>query len=456
VTGAPPARDEARADVVVLGAGAAGLAAARTLADAGRRVLVLEARDRVGGRIHSRTLDEGGFLDLGAQWLGSGQARLAAWLRRYAIPTYPSPTAGQNVLLWGGRRTRYRGTIPRLPLRSLLGVGWAQLRLDRMATQVPRDAPWRAKDAAAWDAQSFGDWMRANVGDDVARRLLEIGMETVLAESADRYSLLHALFYIHAGVDTDTLLGSAGGAQETRVDGGMQRLPEAMAAGLDVRLSTPARSVEWSRDEVCVRADGLLVRAGRAVIALPPPLAAELAFSPALPASRAALHEGMPMGAAGKCFAIYDRPFWRDQGLSGQLVTDHGPCHVTFDSSPPGGRPGILLGFVEADGSRELAAQDEPSRRARVLAGFARAFGPEALAPRSYVDRFWAQEPWSRGCYGAFCPPGLWTRHGDAMRAPVGPIHFAGTETATVWSGYIDGALQSGERAAEEILVGAG
>lgn len=454
MTAASPTGDEARADVVVLGAGAAGLAAARTLADAGRRVIVIEARDRVGGRIHSRSLAGGGFVDLGGQWLGSGQARLAAWLRRYDIPTYPSPTAGQNVLLWQGQRALYRGTIPKLPLRSLIGVGWAQLRLDRMAKRVPRDAPWRAKRAAAWDAQSFGEWMRENVGDEVARRLLEIGMETVLAENADRYSLLHALFYIHAGVDTDTLLGSAGGAQEKRVDGGMQRLPEAMAVGLDVRLSAPARSVEWSGDEVCVRADGLVVRAGRAVIALPPPLAQELDFLPRLPASRAALHEGMPMGAAGKCLAIYDRPFWRDEGLSGQLVTDQGPCHVTFDSSPPGGRPGILLGFVEADGARALATHDEPARRERVLAGFARAFGPKALSPRSYVDRLWAEERWSRGCYGAFCPPGLWTRHGEAMRAAVGPLHFAGTETATVWSGYIDGALQSGERAAEEILVG--
>jgi monoamine oxidase len=136
------------------------------------------------------------------------------------------------------------------------------------------------------------------------------------------------------------------------------------------------------------------------------------------------------------------------------VVTDQGPCHVTFDASPPDGRPGILLGFVEADGARELATHDEPARRERVLAGFARAFGPRALSPGSYVDRLWSEERWSRGCYGAFCPPGLWTRHGQAMRTPVGPLHFAGTETATIWSGYIDGALQSGERAAEEILVG--
>jgi monoamine oxidase len=447
------AATDVRADVVVLGAGVAGLAAARTLADAGRKVVVLEARDRLGGRVHTHELDDGTWVDLGGQWLGSGQARLAAWLRRYAIPTYPTPAHGQSLLRWNGKSTRYRGTIPKLPLRSLLGVGWAQLRLDRMAKRVPREAPWRAPEAAKWDAQSFGEWMRTNVGDDVARRLLEIGMETVMAENADRYSLLHALFYIHSGVDTDTLLGSEGGAQETRVVGGMQRLLEAMAAGLDVRLGAPVRAVEWEDRGVVVHADGLVVRAARAIVAVPPPLAAEIAFTPALPTSRAALHTGMPMGAAAKCFAIYDEPFWRRDGLSGQAVTDEAPCHVTFDSSPPDGRPGILLGFAEADGARELAALPEPERRARVLGGFARLFGDAALAPRAYVDRFWAQEIWSRGCYGAFCPPGLWTRHGTAMRATVGPLHFAGTETATAWSGYIDGALQSGERAASEILA---
>lgn len=446
----------ARRDVVVLGAGVAGLAAARTLQDAGRSVTVLEARDRVGGRVCTQVLEDGTWVDLGGQWLGSGQARLAAWLRRYGIPTYPTPSAGDNVLVWGGQRVRYRGTIPKLPLRSLLSVGWAQLRLDRMAKRVPRDAPWRAAKAEAWDGQSFGAWLRENVGDEVARRLLEIGMETVFAENADRYSLLHALFYIHSGVDTDTLLGSEGGAQETRVVGGMQRLPEAMARGLDVRLGTPVRLVEHQAAGARVQTDGGAFEAARVVCAVPPILAREIAFAPSLPASRAALHEGMPMGAAGKCFAIYDAPFWRDDGLSGQVVTDEGPCHVTFDSSPPEGRPGVMLGFVEADGARELAAFDEPERRRRVLAGFARAFGPKALAPRAYVDRFWANETWSRGCYGAFCPPGLWTRHGAAMREPAGVIHFAGTETATAWSGYIDGALQSGERAAAEILGATG
>lgn len=451
--------DSVSCDVVVLGAGFAGLAAARSLDDASKaggkkpKTVVIEARPRVGGRVFTTTLDDGTWVDLGGQWLGAGQDRLARWLARYRIETYKTWTAGENVLLWKGKRTLYRGTIPKLPLLALVGVAWAQFRLDRMAKKVPLDAPWEAKDAAAWDAQSFGQWMRDNVGSDLARELLAIGMETVFAENADNYSLLHALFYIHSGKDTDTLLGSEGGAQETRVNGGMQRLATAMAEGLDVRLSSPVRRVEWTQGGVTVLCDGLTVSARRAIVTLPPPLMKEVEFEPALPLSRSALRDGMPMGAAGKCVAVYDEPFWRKDGLSGMCVSDEGPCHVTFDSSPPSGKPGVLLGFVEADGARELGKLGDAERKESVLACFAKYFGEEAKRPRSYIDKLWAQDEWARGCYGAFCPPGLLTKHGAALREPVGALHWAGTETAAVWSGYIDGALSSGERAASEVLA---
>ncbi len=443
--------EEVRCDVVVLGGGFAGLAAARVLVDAGREVVVLEARDRVGGRVFTTTLDDGTWIDLGGQWLGAGQERLVHWLGRYAIETYKSWTAGDNLLVWRGKRTRYRGTIPKLPLLALIGVGWAQARLDWMAKKVPLDAPWNARQAADWDRQSFGAWVRENVGNEQARALLDIGMETVFAENANHYSLLHALFYIRSGLGTDSLLGTEGGAQDTRVKGGMQRLAQAMAEGLTVRTSTPVRRVEWG-DGVVVHADGVTLRATRAVVALPPPLANEVEFSPPLPRSRSALHAGMPMGAAGKCVAVYERPFWRDEGLSGMAICDEGPCHVTFDSSPADGRPGVLLGFVEGDGARALGKLGEEERRARVLACFARYFGARAREPRRYSEKLWEHDEWARGCYGAFCPPGLLTEHGVALRAVVGPLHWAGTETATAWSGYIDGALQSGERAAGEIL----
>lgn len=442
-------------DVIVIGAGFAGLAAARTLVDErSSDVLVLEARDRVGGRVFTDTLPDGTWVDLGGQWLGVEQHRLSFWLERCKIPTYKSYTTGENLLLWKGARTRYRGTIPKLPLMALVGVGWAQLRLDRMAKKVPLDAPWTAKGAAEWDRTSFGQWMRDNVGNDTARRLLELGMDTVFAENADRYSLLYALFYIHSGRGTDILLGSDGGAQDTRVDGGMQRLANVMAEGLDVRVSHPVSRVVWTKDSATVECEiqGKTQRfsARRVIVTTPPPLTHKITFEPALPEGRAALNRRMPMGAAGKCIAVYDTPFWREEGLSGQCVSDEGPCHVTFDSSGPSGKPGVLMGFLEGDEARAMAKLSASERRERVIECFVRYFGDKARAPKQYVDKLWEEDPWAMGCYGAFFPPGLLTEHGAALRTPVGPIHWAGTETATVWSGYIDGALSSGERAARE------
>lgn len=442
-------------DIVVIGAGFAGLAAARTLIDRGRSpsdVVVLEARERVGGRVYTTRLEDGTWVDLGGQWLGVKQTRLEYWLRRYRLPTYKSYMKGDNLLLWKGVAKRFRGTIPSLPVLSLMGVGWAQLRLDWMAKRVPLDAPWKAKRAKEWDAQSFGQWMRENVGDTLARQLLEIGMETVFAENANNYSLLHALFYIHSGKGMDMLLGSDGGAQDSRVEGGMQTLAEAMAVGIDVRTRCAVREIEWSSSAVTIRCDQLTVKARRAIVTVPPKLAHEIKLIPALPTSRAALHANMPMGAAGKCIAVYDEPFWRNDGLSGMCVSDEGPCHVTFDSSPSSGKPGVLLGFVEGDGARALGKQTPEARERLVLECFAKYFGPRARAPRIYTDKLWEHDEWARGCYGAFCPPGLLTAHGHALRAPVGAIHWAGTETATEWSGYIDGALSSGERAATECI----
>jgi monoamine oxidase len=444
----------AAVDVAIVGAGFAGLSAARTLARAGLRAVVLEARDRVGGRVYTRPLAgawAGGWVDVGGQWAGPGQRHLLALLAEQGARTFPTWTRGDNLVQHGGRSKRYRGTIPRLGLRSLIEVGLAQWRLDRMARQVPLAAPWSAARAAAWDATTLGAWLDAKLRTPVARTLFGAGLETVFAAPLDEISLLHALFYIHGGKDLDTLFGTADGAQATRVDGGMQGVAEALARGLDVRLGCPVRRVEHGGAGVIVEHAGGRVDAARAIVAVPPHLAAAIAFAPPLAGARAALCAGMPMGAVIKCTAIYPRPFWRERGLSGMVLSDQGPLHVIFDNSPPGAEVGVLMGFAEATAARRLGALDVAGRRAAAIACFVRALGDDAAGATDYVDHVWADDPWSGGCYGAFAPPGLWTSAGSAIREPVGAVHWAGTETAIRWSGYIDGAIESGLRAADEV-----
>jgi monoamine oxidase len=438
----------ARVDVVVIGAGLSGLVAARALKAAGQEVVVLEARDRVGGRTLNQDIGGGEIVEAGGQWTGPTQDRVNALIAELGLELHPTHTAGENVLEWNGRLRRYRGTIPRISPAALADFGQAQLRLDRMARTVPPDAPWRARKAKEWDRTTFGAWLAGNTATGGARELMRVVCEGVWATAPADVSLLHFLFYVHSAGGLDMLMDSEGGAQQDRVVGGTQRISTELAEGLDVRLSTPVREVRWSADRV--EAAGGTAR--RAVVALPPTMQLRLRFDPPLPGRRDHLLQRMPAGGVIKCHAVYDEPFWRADGLSGQGGSDVGPANLVFDNSPPGGRPGVLMAFLEGPQARDLGAWPEPERRRAVLDLLARLFGPRALSPDAYYEQDWAAEEFTRGCYGAFLGPGTWTHLGDELLRPAGPLHWAGAEHATRWSGYMDGAVRSGEAAAQAVL----
>ena len=211
------------------------------------------------------------------------------------------------------------------------------------------------------------------------------------------------------------------------------------------------RSIRHSDAGVTVVSDRITVSARRAIVAVPPTLAGRIAYEPALPALRDGLSQRMAQGSVVKCMAVYERPFWRERGLSGAVTSVTGPVSVGFDNSPPDGSPGVLLGFLEGRAAREAMDLSRDQRRRIVSECFGRFFGPEAAHPVDYVDKAWGADEWSRGCYGGFMPPGAWSDHGAALRQPIGPIHWAGAETATVWNGYMDGAVGSGQEAAHAV-----
>jgi monoamine oxidase len=448
----PQTRD---ADLVVIGAGLAGLSAARAATTAGASVVVVEARDGVGGRVLNEDIGGGNVVEVGAQWIGPTQDRLAALAAKLDVETFPTYGEGENVIEYGGRLRRYRGTIPRINPVVLLDVERAQRRLNRMARRVPLDAPWEAPDAPALDGQTAATWMRRNLATRAGRMLLELGIEAVWAAQPEDMSLLHVLFYIHSAGSLEMLFDTEGGAQQDRFVGGSQRIPILMAQELgreNVLLGAPVRMIRRGEHGVTVEADGATVRARRAVVAVAPTLAGRIAYDPPLPGFRDQLTQRMPLGTVAKCMAIYDEPFWRAENLSGQGTSDAGPVKLTFDNSPPSGAPGVLLGFLEGRQARELGRLHTNERRAAVLDCFARLFGPRAGRPDAYVERLWAEEEWSRGCYGCHMPTGAWTAYGPALREPIGPLHWAGAEYATVWNGYMDGAVRSGEAAASAVL----
>jgi monoamine oxidase len=449
-----------RVDVAVVGAGLAGLSAARTLRRHGRSVAVLEARDRVGGRTLNHHLGRGKVVEIGGQWVGPTQNRVLKLIKDLGLKTFKTYVNGDNVYYRGQnppglRRQTYTGTIPPANPASLVELAKALNSLDKMALDVPLDAPWKAAKAAEWDGQTFETWKLANSTLDETRDLLDLGIESVFAAEPRDLSLLHVLFYVHAAGTFENLINTSGGAQESRVVGGSQKISIELAKRLGERvvLKAPVRVIERHRGRVELHTPRGIWEAKRVIVAVPPTLAGRIRYQPHLPAQRDQLMQRVPMGSVIKCMAVYDEPFWRRDGLSGMATSDTGPVKLTFDNSPPSGRPGVMLGFIEGQEARDLTHRPKRERQAAVLSSFARYFGSAARTrARDYFDKSWAEDAWTRGCYVGYYPTGVLVGYRDAIWKPVGAIHWAGTETATEWNGYMDGAVQSGERAAAEVL----
>lgn len=452
MTSATPPAPRA-ADIAIVGAGFSGLAAALELEAAGHDVLVLEARDRVGGRVLNHELESGEVVEVGGQWVGPTQHALLGIASELGVETYPTHVEGDNLIVYRGRVRRYRGTIPRINPAVLLEVERIRRKLNGLSAQVPLDAPWSAPQAERWDRITFSEWMRRNSLTSGARMLITLAIRSVFGTEPEDVSFLHVLFYLHSAGGFDALVDTAGGAQDSRFRGGSQLIAIRMAERLGerVRLNAPVRRIEDAGDGVAIRTDGGDLEAERVIVASSPTLAARIDYDPPLPARRDQMTQRMPQGAIIKCMAVYPEPFWRARGLSGSGLADGTSVNAIFDNTPPSGSPGVLLGFLDGRAARVWGGRSLEERRAAVIDVFTRLFGPDAASPIDYVERNWAAERWSRGCYsGAFAPSG-WTDFGSALREPAGRIHWAGTETATVWNGYIDGAITAGRRAAGEV-----
>jgi monoamine oxidase len=441
-----------RTDVVVVGAGLAGLSAAADLVAAGHAVIVLEARDRVGGRTLNHSLG-GEVVEVGGQWVGPGQDRILARARAHGIRTFKTYTTGAQVFDYAGSQTHFTGLIPPLPGPDAADFAALLGRIIALQTTVPLTAPWTAPDAAALDGQTLETFILANSATAGARFLLGLAVKAVFAAEPRDLSLLHTLFYLHSGGGILNLTGTAGGAQDSRFVGGSQLVSIRMAQRLGERvvLGAPVRSITQTPSGVVLAGEHGTWRAKQAIVAVAPTLAGRIDYQPALPALRDQLTQRVPNGSVIKFEAVYSRPFWRERGLNGYTNSDRPPVHFTYDNSPPGGRPGVLLGFVCGSDARRLGTLGAAERRRAVIGAFTRLLGPEAGRPRTMIEHNWSAEAWTRGCYAGFMPPGVWSDYGSALRTPVGRIHWAGTETAEVFTGYMDGAVRSGERAAADV-----
>lgn len=443
-------------DYCVIGAGFAGLTAALRLKQAGRSVALVEARDRVGGRTFTQVLDDGTWIDRGGAWTGPGQDRIYAMMREFGIGSYKQYLDGEAMMVVDGKQHRYSGTIPmNMSPWVVANLGAVFLELGQMCKSIPLDEPWNAKNATKWDQISLAKWLSGHTLSKPAHELLDTALAGLYTSAASEVSMLWALYQMASGGGPNFVLSIKDGSQDARVVGGIGAISSAMVAELadSLHLSQPVHRIEQDADGVTVRADRMTVRARCVVVAVPLVIANQISYEPMLPVDRTFLQQRVPSGAVFKINIVYDEPFWRADGLTGQSAAPNTPAPVTIEACTDRDRPGVMCVIVEGPLAREACRLDESERRAAVLAELVKRFGDKAASPEHYIEQNWTVERYSGGGMIGHTGTGVLTEFGHALREPCGRIHWAGTESSAVMCGWIDGAIRSGERAAGEVLA---
>lgn len=448
------------ADVVVVGAGLSGLTAAYRLHQQGDSVIVVEASNRVGGRTVNLDVAPGVVVDGGGQWIGGKHTRMFSLIDELGLRTFDSFTSGRSIYLRNGKRTTYRGTIPPMKPLALADFAQAQKRLEMMARTVPVDRPWKARNAVKWDGTTMGRWLDVNCRLRESRDMFTYGFTTIFGDDPHRASLLKALHMIRTAGGIEFMLNTKDGAQETRIDGGVQSLSHALFQRLGGRvlLESPVTRIAQQPGRVLVESSRATIECQRVIVAMTPADADRIHFDPALPSRRASLQRHWHNGIENKVFAVYPEPFWRADGLNGSVIADLAAAHIVVDSSPADGSLGVLLAFMGTSGGgpglgwSDSILDNERARHAALLQDLSTLFGPAAAHPLKIVEQNWVNEPWIAGCVSTRAP-GVITRYTDATVTPVDRIHWAGTEAAPEFEGYLEGAVRAAERAVAEVTA---
>lgn len=442
-----------RADVVVVGAGLSGLCAGRKLARQGVDVKIVEARDRVGGRTWTQPIGQGRF-DVGGQWIGPGQDRVKALASELGIETFRTFTKGKKVLEIGGKTSTYKSSIPSMSMVSLIQMQGAISYLERVRKRVPPAAPLSASGGMELDGETLETWLGRFVKSAKITGVMDAAVRTVFGTEARDLSALYFLMYMNAGGGLKKIVEADGGAQQDRFVLGAQSIAQALADELGdaVVLGAPVRAIRQEAEGIEVVSDAGVVSARYGVVAVPPTLAGCIEYQPGVSVARDQLTQRFAMGATVKVLVTYEHSFWRDAGFSGEVVSADGPLSIVYDNTSHDGKQAALVGFIVGKHARQWSSQPEADRERRVLAALAGYFGDRARLCQGYHELDWGTEPWSRGCPVGGLPPGVLSTSFANLRKPEGRIHWAGTESATEWMGYMEGAIQSGERAADEVL----
>jgi monoamine oxidase len=450
------------AHVVVVGAGLAGLTAARELRRRGYTVRILEASDRAGGRVLGAEIGDDEKIEVGGQWVGPTQENILGLIEEFGLATHETYVRGLHTYWRHGDLSRYdaaKGPIPPITPEALAEVMKLIEQLQELARDVDPGAPWTAPQAAEWDKISFEEWTSRIATTPDARMLVDYVVRNTQTVEASEVSLLHMVRYVAMAGNADTpgtlwrVVVTQDGASMYRVEGGSQRVPERLAEELDdiLTLSAPVTRISQTDTGVLVETESSSIAARHVIVAASPAASAKITYDPPLPRERTELISSLGNGAQIKVNVVYDRPFWRDAGLSGYVCSDTGPAQNIWDNTPASGAPGVIVCFIKADSARALKDVDDAGVQAQVVEQLRTYFGEEAASPRKVVMRRWHEQEFIWGCPGSLPKLSAITEFGPALSEAVGRVRWAGTETAKYWQGFMDGAVGSGYRAAAEV-----
>ncbi|KAJ8256178.1 hypothetical protein COCON_G00200420 [Conger conger] len=450
---------ENKFDVIVIGGGISGLSAAKLLLESGLSPVVLEARDRVAGRTFTVRNKETQYVDLGGAYIGPTQNRILRLAKEFGVQTYKVNEKENLVHYVKGKSYPFKGSFPPMwnPL-AYMDYNNLWRKMDEMGSEIPTEAPWRAPHAEEWDKMTMKELFDKLCWTSAARRFATLFVNVNVTSEPHEVSALWFLWYVKQCGGTMRIFSTTNGGQERKFVGGSSQISERMAdvLGSRVKLQRAVYCIDQTGAGVAVKTlNQETYEAKYVIIATAPALNLKIHFNPPLPPLRNQLIHRVPMGSVIKCMIYYRENFWKKKGYCGTMVIEEEDAAIglTLDDTKPDGTSPAIMGFILARKARKLAGLTKEERKRRIAEIYSRVLGSEeALHPVHYEEKNWCEEEYSGGCYTVYYPPGILTQFGKVLREPVGRLFFAGTETATEWSGYMEGAVQAGERAAREIL----
>lgn len=443
------------ADVCVVGAGVAGLIAADNLKSAGLSVDILEAQDQVGGRVKDTHFSDNIILELGANWFSDQQPLINEQIKRFNLEIVKTHNEGEHLIWWNEIRSSFSSSLPSL------GSFWVNAdiiqgmtRFDRITSRLKNLEPWDDL-LIKYDHLSFGQWIDRTLFTETGKQFFRMVSEVVFGAESYMVSFLYVQYYSSRSVSLMSLISVEKGHQEFRFRHGPSQLCNHLASSIGlnkISLNTPVRSISVSEGLVDVDAKGICGRYRAVLCAIPPPAAKQIYFSPPKSIARNRLLQSLPMGRVIKIQAVYEKPFWLEQGLSGQVMTNQYPLSYTIDNSPIDRQKGVLAGFVGTSHAQDFMA--EGAKQDELVAeAIDRMFGGKFPKPQQVYIEDWAKNEWIGGSYGAYFPPGVMSRMGSVLREQEPPIYWCGAEYAKTHPCQIEGALESGLRSAKQIVT---